>query len=95
MKFAEALLILLIFMAFCWAIFTLVKYAIGDRPGKAQWRVEEHTEPDGSITVELRKSGEAPRLIQSNEDVNDALADLRIRREQAELLRAELERKGS
>ena len=93
MKLVEALLILLIFLAFCWAIYTVVKKAIS-RPPKPAWRVEEHTQPDGSIVVELRKPGEAPRLIESNEDVNDALADLRIRREQAELLRSELERRG-
>lgn len=93
MKLEAAALIILIVIALGWAIWRLVSYALRSKPEPAQWRVEEHTEADGSISVWLRKAGEAPRLIKSDEDIADALADLRLRRESAEALRVELERK--
>lgn len=96
MRFVEALLLLIIVAGGCWAIHALVTAAFGRRE---LWRCVEHTQPDGSILVEVRRAGEAPRKIgrpiRPTNDSVDTVSALRLLREEGEAIASELNRRGS
>lgn len=99
MKGLEAALLLAILAGGVWALTRLVLQAVRPRQASIPWKCETHTQPDGSVVVEVRRPGEAPRKIGSipaasaADPLVDQLGVLRLMKEDGELLAEELNRK--
>ena len=93
MRAVEALLVLLLLTAWVGGFLLILRRV---RVRKPRWRVGVHTREDGTMVVQLERTGEVPvtfRELPPAMDSIDFAANLRVAVEDAEAQAAELNRR--